>query len=79
MGYIDNLCVTLTCPKCGAVEEAAALDKGSAWNGSHWHRFDEFKLFNTTCDGGGKQEPTIVAATCKKCGSTVNPNYAYRP
>jgi hypothetical protein len=77
MGYIDKVCATLVCPKCGASEESSALDKGSNWSGSHWYGFGGFESFKIESTGGGIQEPEITKATCK-CGAKADVSYAYK-
>ncbi len=69
MGIIDKTTYTLTCPKCGAVEVATILDKGSNWGGPHWQSAARFSQFDTTWEGGGSREPELKSATCKQCTS----------
>ena len=67
MGIIDKTTYTLTCQHCDTKEVSSVLDKGSNWSGSSWQSGTTFELFDTTWNGGQKQEPTLEKATCKKC------------
>jgi hypothetical protein len=69
VGTIDSTKHLLSCDKCNVTEERRILDKGSGWSGSWWQEGAEFESFNVEWSGGGKSEPTIVAATCRICGS----------
>jgi transcription elongation factor Elf1 len=77
MGIIDKTTYTLTCPDCGNKELASVLDKGSSWGGSSWQSGASFQSFNTQWSGGGNQEPKLISASCKNCGSkpTVESGY----
>jgi len=69
MGIIDKTIHKLTCEKCRIEEEQQVLDKGSGWSGSSWQCGVNFQHFDTSWSGGGKTEPQITKANCKKCGS----------
>jgi len=68
VGIIDKTTYRLTCPKCGAVEKANVLDKGSNWSGSYWQSGATFERFETSWSGGGSTEPDLTSATCRQCG-----------
>jgi hypothetical protein len=74
MGVIDKTIHKLSCASCNIVEEQSILDKGSGWSGSDWQSGVEFKNFNTIWSGGGKVEPTMVKAECKRCGKVPDHN-----
>ena len=71
MGTIDKTVYKLTCPKCSSSETSAVLDKGSGWSGSWWQSSATFLQFDTEWTGGAEVEPTLVSATCKKCGTAA--------
>ncbi len=77
MGTIDKLWIKLTCNGCESTETSSALDKGSRWSGFNWDRPDPFTLFDVICEGGGKNEPTVVSAKCKACSSDASVQTAY--
>jgi hypothetical protein len=77
MGIIDSTVYTLQCQKCGTKESAKVLDKGSGWGGSAWQRGAEFSKFDTQWTGGGREEPQLVSATCKKCGQPAMVDSGY--
>ena len=68
MGIIDKTIHKLSCEDCHIEEEQKVLDKGSGWSGSSWQSGVDFRHFETSWFGGGKTEPDITKATCKKCG-----------
>ena len=70
MGVIDKAVYNLVCPKCGASEEAAVLDRGSGYGGSSWGAKASFSKFTTDWVGGGQTEPDLTKATCNACGGT---------
>jgi len=78
MGIIDIAIITLTCETCGIEETHKCLDKGSMWSGSSWGEMPEFEHFDVESRGGGYQEPEIISATCKRCGSKAKENRKYR-
>ena len=67
MGIVDNAWVRLTCPTCGVQEVSEARDLGNTFGGWDWTPYGPFKLFEVSESGGGKKEPTVTSATCKKC------------
>ena len=69
MGILDSTSYTLSCPKCGHSETKAVHDKGSSWGGSYWLSGATFTHFNTSWQGGGREEPTLTSASCKGCGT----------
>ena len=69
MGVIDKKTYTLKCDKCGKIESARILDKGSGWSGSFWGDSAKFSDFATEWSGGGKIEPSLESAKCIHCGS----------
>lgn len=71
MGLIDETSFTLSCPKCRTSESHKVLDKGSRWGGPHWQSAVAFEHFHVQWKGGGKEEPIIVSASCRSCGTTV--------
>jgi len=76
MGYIDSAKYTLSCPRCGTTESASVLEKGSCW-GSSWQEGVSFAMFDTQWNGGGKCEPTLTSATCKKCSIAAHVKSEY--
>jgi hypothetical protein len=77
MGVIDSTIYTLSCPKCGIVESASLLDKGSNWGGSHWQSGAIFVEFETKWSGDGTREPQLVLASCKVCSTAASVKSAY--
>jgi len=77
MGVIDKLWIKVTCEGCKATETSSVLDQGSGWSGSHWGSPGPFTQFDVICEGGGKEEPTVVFAKCKACGSAATVQEAY--
>ena len=72
MGIIDSTIHSLTCDDCQVSENIKILDKGSNYGGSHWQSGKSFENFNSQWSGdGGKTEPRLISATCKKCGTSV--------
>ena len=69
MGIIDKTTYKLSCAACSTSETSSVLDKGSNWSGSWWQGGASFLLFNTQWSEGGKQEPDLKFATCKKCAA----------
>ena len=69
MGFIDKTTYTLSCPNCGVDETASILDKGSNWGGPSWQYGAKFAKFESEWSGGGQQEPELVSASCKSCGT----------
>ena len=74
MGVHDSIKATLDCPTCDISEVATAVDGGPF----HWYDFCPVDTFDVVSEGGGKVEPTIVAATCKRCGAAANVSYRYQ-
>lgn len=69
MGIIDKSHHTLTCIQCDKEETQTILDKGSGWSGSHWQQGASYQHFNVDwSNGGGKEEPDLLEASCKNCG-----------
>ncbi|MDB5984915.1 MAG: hypothetical protein JWQ69_5930 [Pseudomonas sp.] len=68
MGVIDQTIHKLSCEGCRIEEEQKVLDKGSGWGGSSWQSGVDFQHFETSWSGGGKTEPNLTQATCRKCG-----------
>jgi hypothetical protein len=68
MGIIDKTTYTLSCHECETNESASVLDHGSGWSGSSWQSGAKFAGFQTQWNGGGKQEPELLSATCNACG-----------
>ncbi len=77
MGIIDSTGYKLYCNACETEESATVLDKGSNWGGSSWQGGVSFAKFNTQWDGGGREEPKLVSASCKDCDkpATVESSY----
>jgi ribosomal protein L37E len=71
MGTIDSTTHTLGCAACGIEESATVLDKGNMYSGSSWQAGASFAKFETTWTGSGKTEPTLLTATCKRCGASA--------
>jgi len=67
MGFIDETIYMFTCPQCKKEERVKLLDKGSTFGGSHWQHGIDVEHFDVTWIGGGKVEPTVESAYCKKC------------
>jgi hypothetical protein len=73
MGVIDKCTYTLSCDVCAVSEVKSVLDKGSCWSGSSWGSPPKFSNFNVSWNGdGGRKEPGLVSATCRKCGKPAN-------
>lgn len=68
MGIIDSTIHALRCDNCGIEEEKKTLEKGSNWGSSGWQEGPDFEHFYTDWSGGGKVEPRLRTATCKRCG-----------
>ena len=77
MGIIDTAWFKFTCPKCKAEETVVVHDKGSGWSGSSWQSIREPQSFAILSNGGGKAEPEVAQATCKKCGSAADVKSGY--
>ena len=67
MGIIDTTKFTVTCPKCGLIEDVKVHQKGSAYN-PYWQGGSEMKNFEIEWIGGGRDEPKISSAKCRSCG-----------
>lgn len=77
MGIIDKTIHRVECEHCSEAEEQAIYDKGSNWGGSSWQSGVAFQKFNVSWSGGGKTEPDIVKASCKKCGGEAKSESRY--
>jgi hypothetical protein len=77
MGTIDKLWVKLTCEACDISETSSASDKGSGWSGSHWNQLGPYSDFDATMEGGGKVDPEVTSAKCKRCGCEATIESAY--
>ena len=71
MGIIDQFTWTLDCKVCGISEQIQALDKGSAYGGSHWVGPPQPKNFVAKVIEG-KWSPQVESATCKNCGRAAS-------
>ena len=71
MGIIDSTSHTLHCSACNLEETKKVLDKGSGWSGSSWQSRATYQNFETQWEGGGKAEPTLLSAKCRRCGVFV--------
>jgi hypothetical protein len=69
---IDKLRVTLVCTTCNSREQSTAFNEGQEWTG-----FDKFRSFDVTCTAGGYEEPSVIAATCKRCGKQAEVSHVY--
>lgn len=70
MGVIDRTTHMLTCP-CGASESVSLVQYGSAYGAGEWQSGKPFQGFSVTWGAGNASTgPSIVSATCNKCGST---------
>lgn len=77
MGIIDTLWVKISCDNCGISETSSASDKGSGWGGSSWNDLSLFANFDAILIGGGKKEPNVTSAKCKKCNQIAKIDSAY--
>jgi hypothetical protein len=74
MGIIDSTIHSLACNNCKTLESVTILDKGSNYGGSHWQSGKNFINFNSQWSNSSEHiEPSLISATCKKCGVPVNP------
>jgi len=67
MGIIDSTKHTLTCPKCGVVEQASVHQKGSRF-GATWQQGPEFHNFEVVWVHDDFEEPQLKQAKCRQCG-----------
>jgi hypothetical protein len=78
MGVIDKIFVKLTCDNCKIEEINTALDTGSGWGGSHWDELSNFSEFDAVITGGGREDPRVKTAACKKCGQAARIEVNYQ-
>jgi hypothetical protein len=67
MGVLDDISITIHCPKCNLTEKLTCTQYGSSFS-SYWGKFTKSISFKVVVTRTGDQEPTITAATCKQCG-----------
>jgi len=79
MGVSDKLWFKVTCTNCKNTETCSVLDKGSGWGGPSWQSSCSFETFTAQFKGGGKSDPEVVSAICKKCSGqgTVETSYGF--
>lgn len=77
MGTNDVLWVKLSCGDCSSTEVSSASDKGSVWGEPSWRSLGTFDSFDVAVSGGGKEEPKVDSAVCKKCGGAASAEEAY--
>ncbi len=69
MGIIDSTIHALRCHNCDIEEETKISEKGSNWGSSGWQEGPDFENFHPDWADGGKVEPRLLSATCKRCGA----------
>lgn len=67
MGYIDSNEFTVSCPKCGAKEDARVVQRGSSF-GADWSSPPSLEKFDAEWKDHGGAGPMIERAKCRKCG-----------
>lgn len=75
MGVIDDYTATIVCTHCKNTEVSTAYDRGNPYNGPYWEGFDEVRDFAVSWVGGGRAEPKITSAKCKKCSASADVSY----
>ena len=68
MSIIDKIKFTVKCKDCNIVETKSIFDKGSRHGGSFWQSSVSFDYFATSWKSDKIYGPSLISATCKKCG-----------